>query len=630
MENNAKANADRQKELSQAAADEQQAVATAENEAERQVALAQASKDAATAVAAIDGVLTAAGMDFYRAEPELPEPAVFDVDALLEFSAYDFSVAGSDPILIAFYDGDSHPFPVSHISPGGADGPYKFSVDLLDEALLRPEWQRSDDPVGSITNTPPLQTGLDQNGGIYNGGIDGLTWHGLKTLGRAVEEAVVDEYLDTTLIGWWTSAWTSVRTGMGEIMTILAGASAQLLEGFMEPVAPDADAEPETSTETAPKHGMSAIDGLAEAVEMGDIQQIHFAFGIWVHAMQAELKPEKWLVAFDDRVEALIKHGMKFPDGFIEMYRDTLAQQQADAISAQELRTAVPGDIGTEKLRSVLQKMRPLSFVSKKSANPGYLGIGSMGREIEVSYESHSRTAREQILENLGAFREDIAGHVYSALGHAKVEIRVPGSEDGTETVTLTDKERKNIGYLVADEYIKAVYEFLSTHPGALPENAWRFRDSKYLGRETTDEQRMRDPVCEDWATGINDAVGNKMSSMPVQISGHRIAMNQIFEILWAQRWGNWEVRSAGKFTPGQHNFNVLRPQGYSPKSPFTSDPVILIFDPWITLLPKVYSPKEYKQATGYEVDAIGGGAPACEDQRKEATEKHREREEMR
>ena len=213
-------------------------------------------------------------------------------------------------------------------------GTYEFNMDLLDEALVRPLWQRSDDPVDTISDTASAQSGLDQNGGSYYGGIDGLTWHGLKTLGRVVEDELVDEYLDTTLIGWWTSAWTSVRTGMGEIMTVLAGASAQLLEDLMQPVAPAADAEPETSTETPPVHGIPEVDG-PPAVEMSDKQQLWLAFHRWADMTMAATKPEKWLAAFDDQLASLTKHGRKFPDDFVEECREWLADNQKAALSAR-------------------------------------------------------------------------------------------------------------------------------------------------------------------------------------------------------------------------------------------------------------------------------------------------------
>jgi hypothetical protein len=86
-----------------------------------------------------------------------------------------------------------------------------------------------------------------------------------------------------------------------------------------------------------------------------------------------------------------------------------------------------------------------------------------------------------------------------------------------------------------------------------------------------------------------------------VSVQGTTVKLQEVIRVEWGQISG-----FAG--TLGQHNFAVLCPTHHTMTEPPGKDPVILIFDPWFTLLPIVYTTKEHaaEDLFGRNVDVVG------------------------
>jgi hypothetical protein len=123
----------------------------------------------------------------------------------------------------------------------------------------------------------------------------------------------------------------------------------------------------------------------------------------------------------------------------------------------------------------------------------------------------------------------------------------------------------------IANTYIIAVDKFLRDYPGAAPQLGTRLEVPLVESDET---RAKRAPWCADWSSAMVAALSN------LQKSG---------------RGGFWVVQS-GQYNEArlvkdyQHNFAIVRPRGHTVQFLPAIDPVILLFDPWRDLLPRVYS----------------------------------------
>jgi hypothetical protein len=127
----------------------------------------------------------------------------------------------------------------------------------------------------------------------------------------------------------------------------------------------------------------------------------------------------------------------------------------------------------------------------------------------------------------------------------------------------------------VADAYLRAVDDFLRTHPGARPKLGSR----NFIADAAGLQDEFNSPWCADWAGAMLKAMGEAFPG------GHRV--NEVFRFDWAQS----HAKGLGVF-PIQHNFVLVRPVGRPPQFPIekaTSSMTLL--DPWRTILPKAYFP---------------------------------------
>jgi len=153
-----------------------------------------------------------------------------------------------------------------------------------------------------------------------------------------------------------------------------------------------------------------------------------------------------------------------------------------------------------------------------------------------------------------------------------------------------TEQERREIASAMnrtADDLIRMVDLFLRTHPGARPglgQRGVRIRGTDFM---LHDPGRFDAPWCADWAEAMATWIECVIGMRP----GH--PANRYLQFRWGQSNNN-----------GQHNFIMIAPLGYMQEDPPRPgqntlsvvgnawvDPVILLFDPWRELLPRVYRP---------------------------------------
>jgi hypothetical protein len=149
-----------------------------------------------------------------------------------------------------------------------------------------------------------------------------------------------------------------------------------------------------------------------------------------------------------------------------------------------------------------------------------------------------------------------------------------------------TEQERREIASAMnrtADDLIRMVDLFLRTHPGARPglgQRGVRIRGTDFM---LHDPGRFDAPWCADWAEAMDT-----WSYLVIRSRGPRHPANRYLQFAWGQSNNNGQ----------QHNFLMIMPAGYlqnglrlsEPGNPAV-DPVILLFDPWRELLPRVYRP---------------------------------------
>ncbi len=179
------------------------------------------------------------------------------------------------------------------------------------------------------------------------------------------------------------------------------------------------------------------------------------------------------------------------------------------------------------------------------------------GRRIRTKqYANAAVMARISIRINLVALKTDIVNEVFNML---KTTTPVfPGAGK------LTDKDYAQAANQVADRYIRAVDDFLATHPGAKPKLGKRTPILEKFGIETA----VTAPWCADWAQAMTQEL---------------FGVNRMI----GTDWGQWKSGGA------EHNFLIVRSKGYLPTYPAKETTNILLFDPWRDLLPRVFKPME-------------------------------------
>jgi len=134
-----------------------------------------------------------------------------------------------------------------------------------------------------------------------------------------------------------------------------------------------------------------------------------------------------------------------------------------------------------------------------------------------------------------------------------------------------------------ADELIRMVDLFLRTHSGARPEQGQRNWVANAFGLQN----RLNAPWCADWAGAMS-----AWTDQVIVFRGEEHPANHYLEFRWGQANNN-----------GQHNFLTIMPQGhqiqFSRPGNDAVDPVILLFDPWRELMPRLYRPIPLTQANG-------------------------------
>ena len=141
-----------------------------------------------------------------------------------------------------------------------------------------------------------------------------------------------------------------------------------------------------------------------------------------------------------------------------------------------------------------------------------------------------------------------------------------------------------SVANYVADEYIKAVWKFLHNNP-----KAEREKGTRYLHESATGTA----PWCADQALVLGSSLQD-ISGKTFKIEDQSIQLASIVSFVNAQ--SNREPRWWHPHQTRQHNFVVVCPAPYQRSMQLApkKDPMILIFDPWFDLLPRVYTTEDH------------------------------------
>lgn len=187
-----------------------------------------------------------------------------------------------------------------------------------------------------------------------------------------------------------------------------------------------------------------------------------------------------------------------------------------------------------------------------------------------------SIVARADIRVNLMHYKVRIANAIGQMLSTTS-----PSPPSGP--VTLTKGETEEIANRVADWYIRSVDDFLGSHWGANPKQGTRNYWFDKFGVQ--DEQNR--PWCDDWATNLLGGADEVLDTK-IMVGDQALPLNQLLKterVQWHGGIPGWRL---------QHNYLLFRPFGYKVANPPSTDPVIVLFDPWIKIRPEVYSPKTH------------------------------------
>ena len=209
-------------------------------------------------------------------------------------------------------------------------------------------------------------------------------------------------------------------------------------------------------------------------------------------------------------------------------------------------------------------------------------------RESRVPLCKFSEAARLQIRVNLQNLKQDIVDKV-----DALLQATPPRS--GGQPVTLTAAQRADAANRFADIYIRAVDDFLRTHPGAKASLGARNTFLNWLGLSN----EYTDPWCADWALGMFQNV----------VYAVRNPANQIHQVLdGADAQATW---GSGAH---EHNWVVIYPKETIPAESLTPTQAMqdkmLYADPWPSLMPKLCTDEEHEGLTEQdnELDMINQG----------------------
>jgi len=180
--------------------------------------------------------------------------------------------------------------------------------------------------------------------------------------------------------------------------------------------------------------------------------------------------------------------------------------------------------------------------------------------------------ARADIRGNLMYYKVQIV----NAIGHM---LSTTSPKPLDRVVTLTGSEIEEIANRIADWYIRSVDEFLASNWGARPKQGTR----NFWLNEFGIQNVQNHPWCDDWATYLLEQKHDILDT-EIMVGNQTMPLNQL---LVAERvqWHSW---------PRQHNYILFRPYEYKVANPLFTDSVILLFDPWITISPQVYSTKNH------------------------------------
>lgn len=173
-----------------------------------------------------------------------------------------------------------------------------------------------------------------------------------------------------------------------------------------------------------------------------------------------------------------------------------------------------------------------------------------------------AQLARINIRVNLLSLKQDIVTEVFRMLRDTTpVGPGIPAKPDR--------KDLEQAANDIADAYIRAVDRFLKDHPGAKPRLGARNAIADAMGLQN----EVNAPWCADWVGPIHSAI--------IDVKSKYIGVD------------HGQYKEKGLIWDTEHNFAIVRPRGYTPKFLPTLDPVILLFDPWRDLLPRVYHPSQ-------------------------------------
>lgn len=180
-----------------------------------------------------------------------------------------------------------------------------------------------------------------------------------------------------------------------------------------------------------------------------------------------------------------------------------------------------------------------------------------------------AQLARINIRANLLNLKQRIVTEVFLML--MKEPPKHPSIKDDSSMDTFDrnlkrSKEYEEQANLIADAYIRAVDQFLKDHPGAGPMLGSRNMVADKLGIQN----EKNAPWCADWTPAMTSAL--------IDVRSNYVSI----------QWGQWKKSGIVDL---EHNFAIVKPFGHQTQFLPALDSIILLFDPWRDLLPRVYHP---------------------------------------
>jgi hypothetical protein len=235
-------------------------------------------------------------------------------------------------------------------------------------------------------------------------------------------------------------------------------------------------------------------------------------------------------------------------------------------------------NISAEQRRDVVQeaiasldttfRLETIPVLSPNDPAPRFIEIGSdrAAGWLNGGIATPAQLAHIQLRVNLIHLKQNLVNSLYNMV--------VNNPPDGQR---WTEQDRRNIAIAMnraADDLIRMVDLFLRTHPGARPS----------LGSRHWWQDRFSAPWCADWAEAMDAWISTAIVDPRRK---HPAARYIEFE------WGQYHQE--GIIRDDQHNFIIIKPALHrvqlSRPGNAAIDPVILLFDPWRDLLPRVYRP---------------------------------------